>query len=114
MDNVGGKIFETMARQMKWGGRLLPIGFTSGDIPNLPANLPLLKNYSVVGAFWGAWAQRFPRESAAADEALMLMVASGELRPLVSRVLPWGDFAAAMGAIASRQVQGRVVLEVRR
>jgi NADPH2:quinone reductase len=114
MDNVGGRIFETMARLMNWGGRLLPIGFTSGEIPSLPANLPLLKNYAVTGAYWGAWAQRFPRESAAADEALMRMVADGELRPLVSRVLPWDDYAAAIGAIATRQAHGRVVLAVRR
>lgn len=114
MDSVGGRIFETMSRLMNWGGRLLPIGFTSGEIPSLPANLPLLKNYSVAGAFWGGWAQRFPRESAAANEALMLMVAGGELRPLVSRVLPWDDYADAMGAIATRQVQGRLVLAIRR
>ena len=114
MDNVGGKIFETMARLMNWGGRLLPIGFTSGESPSLPANLPLLKNYSVAGAFWGAWAQRFPRESAAADEALLRMVAGGELRPLVSRVLPWDDYADAIAAIGARQAQGRLVLAVRR
>ena len=113
MDNVGGRIFETMSRLMNWGGRLLPIGFTSGEIPSLPANLPMLKNYSLAGAFWGAWAQRFPRESAAADEALMRMVAGGELRPLVGRVLPWDDYAEAMAAIAARQTQGRVVLAVR-
>jgi NADPH:quinone reductase len=114
MDNVGGKTFETMARLMNWGGRLLPIGFACGEIPSVPANLPLLKNYSVLGAFWGAWVQRFPRESAAADEALMRMVACGELRPLVSHVLAWEDYAAAMSAIAARQVQGRAVLAVRR
>jgi NADPH2:quinone reductase len=114
MDTVGGKIFETMTRLMNWGGRLLPIGFASGEIPSVPANLPLLKNYSVTGAYWGAWAQRFPRESAAADEALMRMVAGGELRPLVSRVLPWDDYAAAIDAIAARQTQGRMVLAMRR
>ena len=114
MDNVGGKIFETMARLMNWGGRLLPIGFTSGEIPSVPANLPLLKNYSVMGAYWGAWAQRFPRESAAADEALLRMVAGGELRPLVSRVLPWDEYTSAIGAIAAREAQGRLVLAVPR
>jgi len=114
LDTVGGRIFETMARSMNWGGRLLPIGFACGQIPSVAANLPLLKNYSIAGAYWGAWAQRFPRESAAADEALMRMVAGGELRPLVSRVLPWDDYAAAIGAVAARQAQGRLVLAVRR
>ena len=113
LDNVGGRIFEAMSRLMNWGGRLLPIGFTSGEIPSLPANLPLLKNYSVMGAYWGAWTERFPHESRAADEALMRMVGTRELRPKVSRVLPWQEFPAALAAIRARQVQGRVVLAVR-
>src|SRR5262249_30881145 len=58
-DNVGGTIFEQTARLMKWGGRLMPTGFTSGQIPLLPMNLPLLKNYSIVGVFAGAWAEKF-------------------------------------------------------
>jgi NADPH:quinone reductase len=110
MDNVGGAVFDAMARLMKWGGRLLPIGFTSGTIGSLPANLPLLKNYSVVGAYWGEWATRFRAESAAADEAVMRLVATGELRPLVSRVLPWTRFGEALDAIRQREVQGRIVL----
>jgi len=113
LDNVGGRIFDAMSRLMHWNGRLLPIGFTSGEIPSLPANLPLLKNYAVVGAFWGAWAQRFPHESAAADEALMQLVGRGELRPRVARVLPWEEHAAALAAIAGREAQGRYVLAVR-
>jgi NADPH2:quinone reductase len=113
MDNVGGRIFDTMSRLMAWNGRLLPIGFTSGEIPSLPANLPLLKNYSLVGAFWGAWAQYFPRESATADETLVRMVAAGELRPCVSRVLPWEDYAQAIATIATREARGRIVLAVR-
>jgi len=110
MDNVGGAVFDAMTRLMNWGGRLLPIGFTSGAIPSLAANLPLLKNYSIVGAFWGAWTARFPTESAAADEAVMRLVAAGELRPLVSRVLPWTQFDEALGAIRQREVQGRIAL----
>jgi NADPH2:quinone reductase len=110
MDNVGGAVFDTMTRAMTWGGRLLPIGFTGGTIPTLAANLPLLKNYSVVGVFWGAWGMRCPSESAAADEAVMRLVAAGDLRPLVSRILPWTQFGEALDAIRRREVQGRIVL----
>ena len=46
VDNVGGALFGTLARLMRWKGRLLPIGFASGEVPSLPMNLPLLKNYS--------------------------------------------------------------------
>ena len=54
---IGGDTFLKLARSMRWGGRISPIGFVSGDIPNLPMNLPLLKGFSVVGVFEGAWAE---------------------------------------------------------
>lgn len=112
LDHVGGDVFTAMARSMNWGGRLVPLGFTSGQIPSVAANLPLLKNYAVVGAYWGAWAERFPRESAAADEALMRMVATGELRPHVGSTMPWEDVAVALDLVRRREAQGRVVLQV--
>ena len=112
-DNVGGDVFTTMTRQMNWGGRMLPIGFTSGEIPSVPANLPLLKNYSIIGAFWGAWAQRFPQESAAADAQILEWVAQGRLRPHVSQTLPLSDFREALQAVTERRVQGRTVLLLR-
>jgi NADPH:quinone reductase len=111
LDQVGGELFAAMTRSMNWDGRLVPVGFTSGQIPNVAANLPLLKNYAVVGAYWGAWAERCPRESAAADEALMRLVASGELRPRVGSLLPWHEFETALALLRRRQARGRVVLQ---
>jgi NADPH2:quinone reductase len=49
VDNVGGKLFATLARLMRWNGRLLPVSFTSGEVPSIPMNLPLLKNYRSSG-----------------------------------------------------------------
>jgi NADPH2:quinone reductase len=112
-DNVGGDVFATMSRLMAWGGRILPIGFTSGVVPSLAANLPLLKNYSLVGAFWGAWAMRYPELSAQADAKLMQLVAEGRLRPLVAAVLALEQFDEALGRLRDRAVQGRIVLRVR-
>ena len=60
VENVGGTLFAALARLMRWNGRLMPIGFTGGEIPSLAMNLPLLKNYSIVGVFAGAWGERFP------------------------------------------------------
>lgn len=111
-DNVGGAIFEQMARLMKWGGRLLPIGFTSGDIPQIPMNLPLLKNYSIIGVFAGAWAEKFPHEAARGNDTLMQLLADGQIRPHIDRVLPLEDVTEAMRAGANRTVQGRIVLKI--
>ncbi|MEP6789899.1 MAG: NADPH:quinone oxidoreductase family protein [Ramlibacter sp.] len=112
-DNVGGSLFDPVSRVMAWGGRVLPIGFTAGEIPSLAMNLPLMKNYSVVGCYWGAWVERQPQESHIADEQLFNAVAQGILRPQVSDVLPLPSFAQGLRRIANRQATGRIVLRAK-
>jgi len=113
VENVGGALFTTLARLMRWNGRLMPIGFTSGEVPSLPMNLPLLKNYSIVGVFTGAWVERFPDDASRAAESVMAWVGEGKLRPRVDRVIPLERAAEAMSAVANRSAQGRIVLRVR-
>ena len=113
VENVGGKLFATIARLMRWNGRLMPIGFAGGEIPTVPMNLPLLKNYSIVGVFSGAWCEKFPEEQARAAETVMTWIAQGRLRPHVDRILPVEQAADGMRAIAERSAQGRIVLQVR-
>jgi NADPH2:quinone reductase len=108
---IGGETFLTMARLMAWGGRLSPIGFVGGDIPALPMNLPLLKGYSVVGVFSGAWVEQFPAAAAAAAEEVMQWIASGKLNPRIDRILPLEQAAEAMRLLGRREVLGRGVLE---
>jgi NADPH:quinone reductase len=112
-DTVGGTVFEQMARLMRWGERLLPIGFTSGVIPSVPMNLPLLKNYAIVGVFAGAWSDKFPDEAARMNDTLAQLLADEKIRPHIDRVLPLDRVAAAMQALADRTVQGRIVLKIR-
>lgn len=112
-DNVGGVMFEELARSMAWGGRLLPIGFTSGEVPKLAMNLPLLKNFSIVGVFAGAWEDKEPEAARLAKETLMDWVAAGRIRPHVGMVLPLERIGEAMAAIGARTSSGRVVMKVR-
>lgn len=109
---VGGDTFVTLARAMAWGGRITPIGFVSGEIPSLPMNLPLLKGFSVVGVFEGAWAEAFPEEARKAGDKVLGWVAEGALSPRIDRVLPLEDAAEAMRTLDRREVVGRIVLEV--
>ena len=111
-DNVGGPLFSALARLMRFNGRLMPIGFTSGEIPSLAMNLPLLKNYSIVGVFIAAWTARCPEDASRAAETLMAWVGEGKLSPHVDRVLPLERVADAMSAVANRSSQGRIVLQV--
>src|SRR5258705_8042616 len=112
-DNVGGTIFEQMARLLKWGGRLMPIGFTIGEIPSVPMNPPLLENYSIVGVFAAAWTEKFPEQAARMNNKREQFLAEGEIRPHIDRVLPLERVKEAMRAVANRTVQGRIVLKIR-
>jgi NADPH2:quinone reductase len=111
-DNVGGEVFMTMARLMNWRGRLLPIGFASGEIPSLPMNLPLVKNYSIIGVFSGAWMEREREAATEANETILRWLAEGEIAPHIDRIMPLAEAQAAFHLIAERRVQGRIVLEL--
>ena len=76
-------------------------------------NLPLLKNYSIVGMFSGAWTNRCPEEVECAMQAIMQRAGEGKLKPHIDCVLPLERAAEAMSAIADRSVIGRAVLWVR-
>src|SRR3977135_2436565 len=66
---------------------LVPLGFGGGEVPKLAMTLPLLKNFSVVGVFAGAWEDKEPEAARQAKETLMDWVAAGRSRPHVGRVL---------------------------
>jgi len=111
--DVCAEIVEHMTRLMAWEGRLMPIGFASEKIPSVPMNLPLLKNYSIVGVFYGAWNKRDPQGAARVFETLMGLLAAGAIHPRVQQVMPLHQVREAMRAIADRSVRGRIVLKVR-
>ncbi|MCY1535849.1 Zinc-binding dehydrogenase [compost metagenome] len=76
-------------------------------------NLALLKGASVVGVFWGSFAQRQPQDNLANFQQLFAWYAEGKLKPLVSQTFPLERAADAINALATRQAVGKVVVEVR-
>lgn len=109
-DPVGGELFEQALRLPAWNGRLLVVGFASGRIGTLPANLPLIKGYSVVGVRAGEATRRDPALAARADRQLAEWTAQGRLRPLISQTFPLADAAGALRALEQRSALGRIVL----
>jgi len=109
-DPVGGDAFDEAMRCINWDGRLLVIGFTSGRIPQAPANLILLKTISVVGVFWGNFTARDPKTNAENFAQLFRWHAEGKLKPLISAQYPLEKAADALHAILERKVTGKVVL----
>ena len=109
-DPVGGEATEAAVRSMAWGGRHLVVGFASGTIPKVPANLLLLKSCDLVGVFWGAFAQRTPAENRAHVDRLMTWLVEGRIRPHVDVVLPFERAREALERLERREAMGKVVL----
>ena len=61
-DPVGGDVFDESVRCIAFDGRILIVGFTSGRIPSISVNMPLIKGFSVVGVRAGEYGRKFPRE----------------------------------------------------
>ena len=112
-DPVGGDLFEEAFRSIAWNGRMLVVGFASGTIPSLPANLTLLKGASLVGVFWGSFAQRQPQDNAANFQQLFQWFAEGKIKPLVSQTYPLEKAADAINHLGQRKAVGKVVVTVR-
>ncbi|MEE4650514.1 NADPH:quinone oxidoreductase family protein [Pseudomonas alliivorans] len=111
-DPVGGDLFDQAIRAIAWNGRLLIVGFASGRIPELPVNLALLKGASVVGVFWGSFAQRQPQDNAANFKQLFAWFEEGKLKPLVSQVYPLERAGEAIDALGGRRAVGKVVVSI--
>ncbi|MCJ2072195.1 NADPH:quinone oxidoreductase family protein [Methylobacterium sp. J-030] len=118
-DPVGGAVLSESMRCIAPEGRLLPIGFAGGDIPQIPASLILVKNIAVLGVYWGyhfGWAKVPPKPGNTERVRTLFtelfdLYERGALRPTIQRRLPITEFAAALALIEERQVIGKVVLD---
>ncbi|MBI2782944.1 MAG: NADPH:quinone oxidoreductase family protein [Gammaproteobacteria bacterium] len=109
-DAVGGDAFDACSRAMAWDGRLLIVGFASGRIPTLPVNLTLVKGYSVIGVFWGAFTQREPAAYAANMRELFAWFEQGKVVPVIDRVFKLADGVKAIQYVTGRGARGKVVI----
>lgn len=109
-DPVGGDLFNLAVRSLAWEGRLLVIGFASGTIPQLPANLTLVKNCAVMGMYWGGYMANDPAVVMESLKLLLRWYAEGQLKPHVSQTYPLEQTADAIWALARRQTMGKVVV----
>jgi len=112
VDPVGGAHAEPALRAMAWNGRFLVVGFTAGDIPRIPLNLPLLKGCSLVGVFWGSFAARHPRHNHENLRELLGWFEAGKLKSRIFARYPLERAANALNDILQRKVMGKAVLVI--
>jgi NADPH2:quinone reductase len=113
-DSVGGEIFHVSRRVMAREGRLLVIGFASGDIAEAPTNHALMRSYDIVGVYFGSYAG--PEDKGYREQMWTDILAgfrNGQLTPVLDRIVPLtGDVPGALTDLAERRTAGRVIIDL--
>ena len=109
-DPVGGEAFRQSVRCAGWEGRILVVGFASGEIPQIATNIILVKNVSVTGVVFGEHSWRYPRDTHLRLTKLIGLYSKGRLRPRVMKTYPLSDAAHALAEVSGRRVVGKLVL----
>lgn len=109
-DPVGGDQFTEAFRACRPEGRILTIGFASGEVPQIKANHLLVKNLSVLGLYWGGYLAFRPEVLTGSLKQLLAWHAEGRLHPHVSHVLPLDRAGEGLDLLRSRKSTGKVVI----
>ncbi len=117
-DPVGGEVFSQSLRCLAVEGRICPIGFASGAIPQVPANILLVKSIAVTGFNYGYYVGWSPHDARfeQADRTFALMerirgwCEAGLCRPHVDRCFRLAEAPQAMRALLQRTAVGRLAV----
>jgi NADPH:quinone reductase len=110
-DPVGGDVFDESTRCIAFDGRILIIGFTSGRIPSISVNMPLIKGYSIMGVRAGEYGRKFPEKGRQNMFAISKLLAEKKIRPHIHARVPLARAVDAMRMLETREVIGKVVIE---
>lgn len=109
-DPVGGEQFDAAFRACKPEGRLISIGFASGDVPKIPANHLMVKNLSVLGVYWGGYLRFNPSVITDSLATLFRWYDEGRLTPHISNEFPLDRADEALEMLRRRKSTGKVVV----
>jgi len=117
-DPVGGEVFMQSLRCTAPEGRLMPVGFAGGEIPQIPANILLVKNLTVCGLNMGLYFGWTPNDMRYEYECLVRETmdklfgwySSGQIKPAVAQTYPLVDFRKAMEDVLARRAIGRIAV----
>jgi len=111
-DTVGGDLFNAALRGCNPEARLLPLGFASGAVPQIPANILLVKNLTVLGFYWGGYMRVNPKVLTDSFAVLFEWYIQGKLKPHVSHLLPFEQANEGLELLRSRKATGKVVIQI--
>ncbi|KIC43306.1 NADPH:quinone oxidoreductase [Ruegeria sp. ANG-R] len=111
-DAIGGDVFKAAFRATNPEGRILPIGFAGGEVPQIPANHLLVKNLSVIGVYIGGYLKFRPEIVRDSFNTLFRWHSEGRIKPHISHVLPLQAAAKGLELLRDRKSTGKVVITV--
>lgn len=111
-DPIGGEQFKAAMRACRPEARLIPLGFASGEVPQIPANHLLVKNLTVIGFYWGGYTRVNPKVLTDSFEVLIQWYVDGKIKPHVSNVLPLEQANEALDLLRMRKATGKVVVKI--
>ena len=108
-DPVGGESFRKSTKCIAFEGRIVVVGFASGDVPSAALNHALVKNYDILGLHWGLYRQRNPAAIRHCQAELTRLAVAGLIRPLISERLPLADVPDGLRRLGAGTTVGRLV-----
>lgn len=111
-DTVGGEMFANTLRTLGFDGKMIVIGFASGEIPSAKTNYLLYRNLSVIGAPLDIQFDHEYDKMVAGVRLTHELFLKGNAKPNIMQVLPFEKLAEAFALITGREVRGKVILKV--
>jgi len=108
VDPVGGNVTHEALRVIGWEGRLLVVGFSSGEIPQIPANRLLLRRAAAIGVYWSHSRDGMMLARIAGELAELL--AMGAIRPHIGATFAFEQLPQALAALRGRRTTGKILL----
>ncbi len=108
-DPVGGAAYTGSTKCIAFEGRIVVVGFTSGEIPSPALSHALVKNYSIVGLHWGLYRTLGIDLVHEAYADLVRLADEGVVAPLVSERISLDAVPDALQRLAAGTTTGRVV-----
>ena len=111
-DLVGCDQFKTAMRACNPEARILHLGFASGDVPQIPANILLVKNLTVIGYYWGGYTRVNPKVLTDSFETLIEWYTARKIKPHISATYPLDQANEALEFLRTRKATGKVVVTI--
>jgi NADPH2:quinone reductase len=108
-DSVGGKVTQESLKCLAWQGRLLIVGFSSGDLPYIPAHRLLLKNASAIGVYWSH--DHNQEMLSSIGKNLVQLCVSGDIQPIIWNYYSFKDLPQALSDLRDRNSFGKLLMK---